>query len=309
MSKCVWFVILVLAFSIIIIGCKSNANAPLTAIPSDDEQISELISNEYSDYFSFADLEEGNAYSGSNTFSIDQLDTSITPSRWGRVIQSDSISHTFRLDSLNYNVAYVTMTRTVHGVMRVIYGSPAQTIEKPFVDTYNKKAVFWRIDSTSIPALSWRLVKVTEIEGRTDGSTLPNIAYATLYRKPRNGGIWGSWTQIGLPIMYPLDYWLTTDSIPTFIGGDSIRVDVTMANAGHWCGLFHFQPHGAFSNDTRLPFDSLGSNQFRILGKIPVFQTSIFRRAYIDFMTWGSLYNDNVNSYSANVFGVLYKVQ
>lgn len=293
--------IILVTLSLTLYGCNKNSNSPESEY-SDSQQITDLTTNEYADYFTFDDFAEGGSVG--NVPAPDGLDSAITPTRWGRVERSESLTRTVTADSTTPDTVRVTVTRTVQGIMRIQYGSTPTTIEKPYRDVYRRHAVFVRTGHTRYRHLNWRLVRISGIEGHTENSTSVNISSVAWYRKALGGA---SWEQIGTTVTDPLTYWQQRDALPVYRAGDSLKVVVTMNDSGPYYGQLHYKPWRAVALH-RAPFHLVGSIAWEIVGQIPSeVNNSAKRRLFIDFMTEGTLF-DSGAPYSAACWGLLYAV-
>ncbi len=294
---------LAISIAVILFAASCSKNSTSTESDgTDQEQIQQLSSNEYSDYFTFDDLEENDATfdNGSTTSPTDELDSTIAPTRWGRVIRSENIVREVSIDSLAPDTARIHVIRTVSGVMRLVVNN--SRIEKPFTDIYHRYGVFHRIARTSHRYRNWVLVRVSGIEGRTQNTTDVAIGSVKWYKKASNDV---NWIQIGTTVVNPTSFWQLRDSIPHYVANDLIRVEVTMSHAGNWFGVLHYRPWRMAGY--RRAFITENDSVFTITGQIPASQNGALRRLYIDFMTDGTVHDSDA-PYAADIWGLMYRV-
>ncbi|MCX7835550.1 MAG: hypothetical protein N2450_05715 [bacterium] len=295
MAKQLTYVVTVFTLILFFYSCSKNPTSVDDAVPSDSQQLSELTSNEEANYFSVDLVSEDSAYAN-------ELDTAITPLRWGRKIRNITVNRTITFDTTNNDTARVQVTWDVSGQFVIILST--DTITKPFTDRYIREGIFVRTGRhTRYRHLNWRLVRVTATEGQTLNSNEVDIASVQWYRKSNFQNSW----ELVRSITDPLSYWQLRDSLPSYQANDSIKVEVTVNGSGPFFGQLHFRSRTT-PPILRRVMQTMGTNQMVAIGKIPSNAIPGVHHLFVDVMTDSTLH-DSQAPYRANIWGMLYRVQ
>lgn len=289
------FVFFVSVLFLILFGCNNNPTSVDDTVPTDTQQLSELTENEESEYFKIDQVSEDSAYAGN-------LDTAITPLRWGRKIHTITAQRIVTFDTTNHDTARVQVVWNVSGNLILVLAN--DTILKPFTDQFIRRGVFVRTGRhTRYRHLNWRLVRVTATEGQTLNRTDVEIASVSWYRKGSSGHTW----ELIQTINDPLSYWQVRDSLPLYHPNDSIKVEVVMNTSGSYFGQIHFRTR-RLPHFHRREMMNFSPTQLVAVEKIPSDAQSTVRHLFVDIMTNATLF-DHQAPYSANIWGMLYRVQ
>ena len=294
-------------------GCsKNNSTEPIT---TDEELFNTVISgNDATNADLF--LTDENALDESSqlkslakTIARELTLASITPLRWGRVIDSRSRSITRPITRLGDSIAIAETQVTFTGkfVIQALSGQDTVVIRKPFTETIRRNVKFERIANTRYPRLNWRLDAVSVATGGTEnpGISIPQVEVITPNQT--------------LTVTDPLNYYMEIDhrwmrrlpvihDVPV-----TVRVTVVSASPDSDIVTLHFVSsafglhHSPF---TLVSSNGSGGTFTRVYEKTGTISGSVrkFAHLMVSATTPESLYSDATDNFSSTVIGIPYKV-
>lgn len=305
-------------FALFLISCNENAvEQELT----DDEFIKQVITNGYTggnaeddDIFKseVSDFDDGEAVG--NSAGDTPIDSLI---KWGRKVTGSSVNVT--INSEGDSIKNVNILRTITGkyIIIGIVSGQVDTIEKPYVQEFRRKAVFKRIANTPRPRQNWRLYKVSLVDGRTiSPQNSDNFVQMQQIQAFVNGVLRYTFQGPDFTQNIFTTRWFSGQGIPEVNIGDEVRLVVTTSSAmpeqdivaWHWGKRnfgFHREP---FVMVTQIPG---GLGWIRTYEKTFTIGTGHLRgrfNGFISASTRKSLYDDSPNEFASDAVGIPYRV-
>ncbi len=305
-------------------GCSKNPLESENNFMSDDDYLKAVVSNGYSsqddDEDNLMSKEYNDLNQGGAVFDDENNPPTLTPYdslyKWGRRITNVNVN--LNISNEGDSIKNVIVTRTISGNYIIIgyIGGVLDSVSKPYTEVMNRKIAFKRIATFNDPARNWRLYKIGVLDGQT---TSPQVGTSKVQMNKAEVFINGilSYTLQG-PDFSQIQYITKRfggTGIPTLPKGAQIQIKIytTSQNstidyvAWHWARNtfgFHRIPFALISQTGSGPYERVYSKTFTVYSnhRIGV------HNGYISASTHESLFDNNINDFASDIFGVPYRI-
>lgn len=313
-----------LLLTVYLSGCSKNPTESGNTYMSDDDYLKAVVSNGYNneddDEDNLMSKEYNDLNQGGAVFDDENNPPPMNPYdslyKWGRRITNVNIN--LNITNEGDSIKNVIVTRTITGNFVIVgyLGSNLDSVSKPYVETMSRKISFKRVNNFNDPARNWRLYKVGVLDGQT---TSPQLGTSKVQMNKAEVFINGILTYTLLGPDFGQIQYITKrfdgTGIPTLPKNSQIQIKIytTSQNssidyvAWHWARNsfgFHRIPFTLLSQSGSGPYERVYSKTFNIYNN----HKKGVHNGYISASTRESLFDNSINEFASDIFGVPYRI-